>query len=213
MPNANRPSVKDRDAKIIAGILKHLQNVPAIVLAGVSYTPTTLVALFQSHIDAANAVDTFKGQWKNAVVAFRTLSKTVSNAVSGLRELVRQMFNNAPDALADFGFAPKKAPKRKPVTNVVATQKRRATRVARHTMGPKEKLSVKGSVTAAEIGASVAAEVAPEMNPSNGEQPAGGPPGATATAPAPTTGNGPTVSAPSGAAPQAPGNGSAPHGQ
>src|SRR5260370_15367582 len=103
MSSQSHSSVQARDAKIIAGILKRLPNVPSIVLGGVTYTPTSLVALFQSHIDAANAVDSVKGQWKLALEAFRSLTKTIKNAVTGLREFVRQMFNDAPDALADFG--------------------------------------------------------------------------------------------------------------
>ena len=184
MVTNSRLSIQTRDAKIIAGIQKRLLNVPSVVLAGVTYTPAALTALFQSHIDAANAVDTVKGQWKNAVVAYRTLSKTVTNAVVGLREIVRQMFNNAPDALADFGFAPKKTTPRTPVVKVAAAVKNRATRAARNTVGSKKKLAIKGAVTPSEIGAAVTAELEPGAN---GASAANGntPPAANAPAPEP----------------------------
>ncbi len=38
----NQTTVQTRDAQIIVGIGKHMQNVPSIVLLGTSYTPSTL---------------------------------------------------------------------------------------------------------------------------------------------------------------------------
>jgi hypothetical protein len=122
--------------------LKRLPNVPSIVLGGATYTPTTLAGLFQSHIDAAKKVESDQGQYKAAIASYRALSKIVHNALQGLREFVRQMFNSAPDALSDFGFAPRKVAKKSAVKKVVAVQKNRATRAARGTVGPKKKLSI-----------------------------------------------------------------------
>jgi hypothetical protein len=61
---------------------------------------------------------------------------------------VRSAFGNSPDVLADFGLSPKKA--RTPLTveqKAAAAAKRKATRQARGTRGPKAKLSVTGNVT------------------------------------------------------------------
>ena len=78
MPSINRPTLQARDAKIVAGIQKRLATVPSFVFDGVSYTPVSLAALFQSQIDSANAVASAKGAWLSAVQADRALAKKVS---------------------------------------------------------------------------------------------------------------------------------------
>jgi hypothetical protein len=151
----NRPSAQARDAAVIAGIKKRLQNVPSVVLAGVTYTPAALEALYENHLEAAAAVESLKAQWKAAVQAYETSSKTLAKVTFGLREIVRQMFDNAPAALADFDFTPRKTSQKSPVTQVVAAERNRATRKARNTLGPKAKLRIKGAPTASEISAAV----------------------------------------------------------
>lgn len=64
-------------------------------------------------------------------------------------ELVHQlhsMYGNQPAMLGDFGVSPRKTTKLTPEQEVQAIAKRKATRAARHTMGAKQKLAVKGVV-------------------------------------------------------------------
>ncbi len=149
MANANTPraTTQARDAKIILGIAKRLQNVSPIVLGGVSYTAATLTTLFQSAIDSANTVTATHGQWTSAVQADRLVAAHVRAVTTGLQEFVRQMFNNDPQALADFGFAAKKAAATTVAKKVVAVALREATRVARHTTGSKARLEITGVLT------------------------------------------------------------------
>jgi hypothetical protein len=58
---------------------------------------------------------------------------------------VRNQFGNQADVLADFGLALPKARATKLETKVQAVVKGKATRQARHTMGKKQKASVKGT--------------------------------------------------------------------
>ncbi len=167
----NRSTIQSRDAQVIAGIKKRLQSVPAFVLGGVSYTPATLVALIQSQLDAITAVAAATAQRANAILAYKAVSLTVNNAMLGLRDIVRQMFNNAPDAVADFGFTPKKTTKRSPVTNVVAAARVRATREARGTRSAKAKLAIKGAAAASDIVATVTAHMEPNAPAPGGTAP------------------------------------------
>jgi hypothetical protein len=193
----NRPTIQARDAKIIAGIQKRLQNVPSIVLDGVSYTPTTLAAFFQSQIDSANAVSTAKSSWLTAVQSDRVLAAKVRSALIAFQTIVRSMFANAPDALADFGFTPRKTATSTLLTKVVAAEKRQSTREARHTVGAKAKLSIKGDVTSSDIAASVAAKIEPPQESTVAGSPA---PAAPSIAPsAVTAAREAVVSAPNGA--------------
>jgi hypothetical protein len=52
----------------------------------------------------------------------------------------------ASSVLADFGFTPQKVPAITAEAQATAVEKNRATRAARHTMGPKQKKLVTGTV-------------------------------------------------------------------
>ncbi len=60
---------------------------------------------------------------------------------------MRCAFGSEPDVLADFGLHPKARAQPTVEAKTAAAAKRKATRAARHTTGPKKKLSVKGAVT------------------------------------------------------------------
>ena len=71
--------------------------------------------------------------------------------MAALVAFVKVTFGNTPDVLADFGLKPNKA--RTPLTisqKAAASAKRAATRAARHTMGPKQKKDIKGTVAPTE---------------------------------------------------------------
>ena len=52
----NRTITQGTDQQVIDGIKKDLQTMSSLSLGGTTYTPTTLEALIQSRIDAANGV-------------------------------------------------------------------------------------------------------------------------------------------------------------
>jgi len=169
-----------RDTKVIAGIQKRLQGM-TIVILGVSYSAAQLVAIFQSHIDALNALAALRGQVTAGVQAAATLTEKTNAVFLGIQSEVRNQFNNAPDVLSDLGMTPKKVGTRSPVTNVVAAVKGRATRTRRGTTGSAEKAKVTGGLTPAEIQAAVAAEVAPVVGASEAQTAAASATSASAT--------------------------------
>jgi hypothetical protein len=59
---------------------------------------------------------------------------------------VKATFGSSPDVLADFGLAPKARAQVTVEAKAVAAAKRKATRAARHTMGPKQKKGITGVV-------------------------------------------------------------------
>jgi hypothetical protein len=78
-----------------------------------------------------------------AVATYHAMVGDTASAVSGLRaQLITQLGNTGP-GLGDYGIAPRKM--RQPSTveeRKAAVEKRRATRKARHTMGPKQRLEI-----------------------------------------------------------------------
>jgi hypothetical protein len=145
--NTNRPTTQARDAQVILGIAKNLQNTPSLALAGTTFTPATLTTLVQSRINAANAIVAAKATFHEEVVAFGVLSAQVTQVLRGLRQLVINTFGEDSTVLADFGFTATKVTPLTPEQKVAKAAKAKATREARGTKGPKAKLAIKGVVT------------------------------------------------------------------
>jgi hypothetical protein len=144
--STNRNTIQARDAQIIAGIGKRLQNVPTVLLSGTAYTPAQLSALFQSQLTLATNIAALRAQLTDAVQTDRVLTKQLNALAKSLKGYVENTFGNTSTALGDFGYSPTKAPGPKdPVTKVVAAAKARATREARGTMGSREKEQIKGA--------------------------------------------------------------------
>ena len=142
----SRTTTQARDTQLIAGIQKRLQGFPPMTLGGVSYTPATLVDLFQGQINAINSVSSLKAQWHDTIQTEKAVRLHMTLVIQGIKALVLQNFPGNTEALADFGFTAKKRAVQTAEQKAAAAQKRAATRVARNTMGPKAKLAVKGVV-------------------------------------------------------------------
>jgi len=178
----NRPTIQARDAQVIAGINKHLHNMPSILLLGVSYTPASLVSFVQAQIDSANAATAAKVALQEAAKANQATNEKVNPVIRELRSFVINTLGPDGNVLTDFGFTLPK-PRKVPLTadQAAAAKKREATREARHTMGSVQKKKVKGTVEVP------VAQVAPATSPAV--------PAAAAPAPA----NGAPAPSPSGA--------------
>src|SRR5258708_1950659 len=145
MPNKpNRQSTLARDGQVIVGIKKDLQNVTTLPLDGVMYTPTSVVALIQSRIDAANEVATTKAKHADAITAYKALDTKVTGPATGLKQYVPNAPGKTSPLLADFGFTPRKTTVRTPEQKAAAAAKAKATRAARGTKGPVAKLAITG---------------------------------------------------------------------
>jgi hypothetical protein len=193
MSNDNsKMSRQDRLRKAMAGMQKHFQPTTTFTLAGATYTVSQLTQLFQKDIDTADAADQAKAAWTKSVKQQRdqyAQTDPVHRVFKGA--VVAQLGDteNAADALADFGYKPRKPRSKNVASKALAADKVRATRKARGTMGSKEKLAITGTVTP--TSASSAPAVVPVISPgtpaSATAAPASAPaaPGATTAAPAP----------------------------
>src|SRR5579872_4887550 len=172
MTIVNRTTTRARDAQIIVGIEKHLQNTPSLPLGGTAYAPADLVKLIQSRIDSVTPAAAAKANWHSTVVAIKALNTSLSPVLRALREYVINVFGPASPVLADFGFAPPKRTTKTPEQKAAAAAKAKATRAARHTAGKNQKKNVKGAVTATLV-----------VTPTGSSQPAASPAPAPATPP------------------------------
>jgi len=113
------------------GIKKDLASVANITLDAVNYTPTTLMALFQSYIDLADAAVTARASWLLAVQKEQAARATIVAALAALRAYVLLAYSQkAVDTLADFGFSPKKVVVKTAETKAKAATKAAATKAA-----------------------------------------------------------------------------------
>jgi hypothetical protein len=178
-PNTNRTDEMTADQKLIDGLNKHAASIPGIVIAGASATTKDIVVTLQSRVDSAKAVQSSRATWLAAVQADRVLRDKTKTYVSGLRQALLVAFAGQIDVLADFGLTPRKPRVVTPEEKVATAAKAKATRVARHTMGKKQKAAIKGTVAPT--------EPAPAPSP-----PVASPPATPAPAPVPPVTTPPT---------------------
>ena len=134
--------------QLVAGTKKHFSTVSSLAFGNGSFTPAQIEAFLQTLIDLRTAVEQAQSVAKAKIVAEAAQAPALRSQMAAYVAYVKATFGASPDVLADFGLKPKKA--RAPLTIAqltAAAAKRAATRAARHTMGPKKKLSVKGTIT------------------------------------------------------------------
>jgi len=146
---ATRQSVTSTQARVtsaIAGVKKNLSAVAQITLAGVVFTPATLLALLQAYSDLVASLLAAHNQLTACVKQERLSRTQVQGVLSALQAFVVNMFGSDPNKLGDFGFAPRRVGQETAETRHNAALKAAATRKARGTTGKKAKLAIKGTL-------------------------------------------------------------------
>ena len=163
-----------RAGKLIAGIRKLYPNGSQVLTSGAlgSVTVDEAVGELQAIVDHRQAVTAAQATARDTVQAEREALPDLVAHMSAMEALVRFAYSNDSTALAECGLAQRKQPT--PMTAeqmVVAVAKRKATREARGTRGPKAKRAIKGNVTARVVvtPASAAQDAAPGT-PGEGKQ-------------------------------------------
>ena len=123
---------------------------------------TSAVAVLQSRVGAATQVLLSRAAYLADVKAADAEESATAATVSGLVEAIYVAFGEDPAALADFGLPVRKKASMTPAQHLAAGAKAKATRAARHTMGPKQKLAITGAAPAAAAPVASAGERAAE---------------------------------------------------
>jgi hypothetical protein len=143
---ANRTAQQAADQKLMDGITKHEQAITSLTIGGTSFKPADILTILQARIAAANTTLSTRATWQSAVLADKGELTKTKTVVSGIRQAILLMFAGAVDTLADFGLKPRKVRAvLSPAEKAAASAKAKATREARHTMGSKQKASIKGT--------------------------------------------------------------------
>ncbi len=147
--NSSKVTVRSTLLKLISGFDEHFAG-QTLVLNGVSGKPADFATRWQAYIAAEDAADVAKAAWLGKVDAAKQLAATVAPEVIAAHSFVRSVFGTASPALADFGMTARRVTDNRTVAEKTqAVEKALATRQVRHTMGPKQKAAIHGSVPAA----------------------------------------------------------------
>jgi hypothetical protein len=135
------------DQQIVVGIDEEMQTTMTLHLGGVAYTTKSLAAVIQQRIDAANELFDARVRLYGALKKYAAVDQRVKPFVAELRLLVLSLFGEKSPRVVSFGFAPnKKRRKLSAQEKVAAAAKARATRMARGTMGPRQRALVASTV-------------------------------------------------------------------
>jgi hypothetical protein len=133
--------------QLIAGTTKRLAKGTQVSLVGSSFTPDQITTELQSIVNLRTDVDAAKATAKAKLAAETAQMPALRTFMSAYVSFIKAAYGTSPDALADFGINPKARAQLTVEAKTAAAAKRKATRAARHTMGSKQKLGVKGDVT------------------------------------------------------------------
>jgi hypothetical protein len=171
--------------QVIAGARKNFPNgSQGITLDGTSTTIDAVLNEFQAFITNRGAIVAAQTAVRNKVAAEDTGMAAMNALFGAFLAFVRQTFGASSTVLADFAIPVRKTPVAQTAEQkAVAAAKRKATREARGTTGPKAKKAIKGNVTATLVVTPAAVDAA-GTGTTPAPAPTASPPGGTPATPA-----------------------------
>jgi hypothetical protein len=119
----------------------------AVFLVGdQSLTSEQVVTGYKTHISHEAQLVTVRAQLRILTTAIKAERKLMAATTLVVRATAATSLGQNSTGFASLGFEPRTAKKPTPAVKTAAIAKGEATRVARHTTGPKEKLKIHGTV-------------------------------------------------------------------
>lgn len=133
---------------LVNAIQAELAGVDPLVVDGVSYARTDLLARLQSALDAIASTKAARTALGQALSSEKAAVARATVVRAGMKRYLQTKYGPTSPKLQEFGFTPARAPKTKVQTKADAKVKAKATRQARGTKGKKEKLAIKSAPAA-----------------------------------------------------------------
>ncbi len=146
-----RSNVARTAAKLLDGTAKHLGGCATVLLAGASLAQADVAARLQRVIDLRANVTGAKATVLTHLAVEQAEAPQHDAFMAAFQMFVKAAFDGKPDVLADFGIHLKERAPLSVEARALAAAKRAATRAARGTKGPRERLKIKGDVTGVDI--------------------------------------------------------------
>jgi hypothetical protein len=153
-PKANRSSRTVANQKLAEGFQKHQALLTQLFILGEPLTAAQLVTNIEEIVAVADRAVAARAAWLAAVQEDLATRKSRGAFLGAVRAALLAAFKDQIDILADFGLTARAVPVLTPEEKRAAVAKAKATRVARHTMGKKQKAAITGVTAAAAAGAS-----------------------------------------------------------
>ena len=127
---------------LIAGIEAHQPNA-LFAAAGKSVPAATVIATLKEIVAAYEARLAAHGRMHEAVLAARTLIRQDRALVRDVRQNIQMLYGSAAGTLVEYGLEPRKMQVLTEEQKVLKATRAKATRLARHTMGKRQKARIK----------------------------------------------------------------------
>ena len=142
----------------VNGIKKYIPNSKTqIPVAGKMLKTPEVSAVFQNSLDTRGMVTTKRAELKAAQKARDEAEVVRVTTDDALKWYVTNVFGVDSTEAHEIGYAPKKVAEKSVATKQQAVARNKATREARHTMGPKQKEKIKGTMVVLTASAELAA--------------------------------------------------------
>jgi hypothetical protein len=179
MATASKSSLGDQLRTLEAGIKANFTDVQTVIVGGATYTPPQLEAQIETFLAAQTLTLTTGNAYHAAVAAEKTSDASAKTFRSQIEAYAISRYGKTSPILSQLGFTPAKPKKVTTAVKAVAVLKVKATRMARNTMGRKQKLKIVGTVNPSIVAAISGAAEAVSEEPA-GDAPAPMPVAATA---------------------------------
>jgi hypothetical protein len=144
MPKRGKLEKRERNRILIKGIRKHRRVFDDRGIGPERLKADALIARFEAHSQLLDEIDGHDAAKREAVARERKMEPEMRE----LRELVLYKvsahYGEGAGENEDFGKKRKRPPRLTIATKAAAVAKRKATRKARNTMGPKQRKRIKG---------------------------------------------------------------------
>ena len=121
-----------------------LAKTAEFTLGGKTYKRQELIDLFQSLLDAETVTRSTYAAYLHAARKERALRERIASLQSFYKQHLESQYGKASDRMTLAGFRSKLPQQPSADTKAKAVEKRRATRTARKTIGPKQRKRIKG---------------------------------------------------------------------
>jgi hypothetical protein len=141
----NRAALEVLLTKLLLGIAKYFTT--PVPVGGLTMSAAQMSAILNACLSAGLALDAAKVDYENKLVAYQAAYKAAHSLWVALIAYLRAAYGEQNPILNEFGVPPTVRAKPTAATMAAAKVKAKATRLARHTMGSKQKAAITGTVT------------------------------------------------------------------
>ncbi len=132
---------------------KRVDNLPTLLpnavflVGGQSITSAEMETAYKQHLATEAQIVALRSQLRSAMVAIRAERTAIAANDAAVKVVAAGTLGENSTGYASLGFTPRTVRKPTLAVRAVAVVKGAATRVARHTLGPRQKEAIHGTVT------------------------------------------------------------------